>query len=423
LHITERMIYNIDRYDPEVLMQSQNVTERQEADLTFADLSAVTDDAQFRQVLSAAAEGGSICRSKRGVEVLDYDTVAALVGDPCLDSQDASVYERMGGPPSLLRFADQGLLVAMRGEQHRRLKQVLKAGFRVRHVADQQGAMRDLASELADQSLDGPCDFVAAFSSPFPMQVLCQLIGIPAEDVGLFSAAATELHLLAAVPLDPHFPRIEAALRTLADYTGQLIDTRRRHPEDDIITSLIEVQQTAGKLSDEELAWSLVNIIFAGQDTTRYQLASAVYELIQHGSWGQLHRTPKLVPAAVDEALRIRPVTRFVVRIPHEPVLIHDVRVETGRRVILNLMAASADESRFERPQEFRMDRPQRYALPFGWGFHHCLGATLARSEMEAALTVLASKFAEVDLDGQPEFTAPTGMLHGPETLPLRFRR
>jgi hypothetical protein len=106
LHITERMIYNIDRYDPEVLMQSQNVTERQEADLTFADLSAVTDDAQFRQVLSAAAEGGSICRSRRGVEVLDYDTVAALVGDPCLDSQDASVYERMGGPPSLLRFAD-----------------------------------------------------------------------------------------------------------------------------------------------------------------------------------------------------------------------------------------------------------------------------------------------------------------------------
>jgi cytochrome P450 len=111
------------------------------------------------------------------------------------------------------------------------------------------------------------------------------------------------------------------------------------------------------------------------------------------------------------------------VRLPHEPVLIHDVRVETGRRVILNLMAASADESRFEQPHEFRMDRPRRYALPFGWGFHHCLGATLARSEMEAALIVLASEFSEVDLEAQPEFTAPTGMLHGPETLPLRFRR
>jgi cytochrome P450 len=404
-------------------MQQQGVTERQEAELPLADLSAVLDDAQLRQSLRSAAMGGPICRSKRGVEVLDYDTVAALVGDARLDSQDASVYARMGGPPSLLRFADQGLLVAMSGEQHRRLKQVLKAGFRVRHVADQQDSMRELASTLADESLGDPCDFVAAFSSPFPMRVLCQLIGIPAEDVGLFSAAATELHLLAAVPLDPHFPRIEAALRTLADYVSQLIDTRRRHPEDDIITSLIEVQQTAGKLSDEELAWSLVNIIFAGQDTTRYQLASGVYELIQHGLWGRLHDRPDLVPSAVDEALRIRPVTRFVVRIPHEPVVVHGVRVEPGRRVILNLMAASADESRFERPHEFRMDRPQRYSLPFGWGFHHCLGATLARSEMEAALAVLALKYSEVTLEGEPEFTAPTGMLHGPEKLPLRFRR
>src|ERR1700739_1160842 len=80
LDTTERMIYNIDRDDPEVLMQSQDVTERQESDLTSADLSAVTDDAQFREVLGAAAEGGPICRSKRGVEALDYDTIAARVG-------------------------------------------------------------------------------------------------------------------------------------------------------------------------------------------------------------------------------------------------------------------------------------------------------------------------------------------------------
>ncbi len=404
-------------------MQHQNVTERHEAELPLADLSTVVDDTQLREALHTAAMGGPICRSKRGVEVLDYDTIAELIGDTRLDSQDASVYERMGGPPSLLRFADQGLLVAMRGEQHQRLKQVLKAGFRVRHVAGQQDNMRELASSLADQSLDDPCDFVAAFSSPFPMRVLCRLIGIPAEDVGLFSAAATELHLLASAPLDPHFPRVEAALRTLADYVGQLIETRYRHPEDDIITSLIEVQQTTAKLSDEELAWSLVNIIFAGQDTTRYQLASAVYELIQHGLWGKLHDRPDLVPSAVDEALRIRPVTRFVVRIPHEPVVVHGVRVEPGRRVILNLMAASADESRFDRPHEFHMVRPQPYSLPFGWGFHHCLGAALARSEMEVALAVLTLKYSEVDLDGAPEFTAPTGMLHGPEKLPLRFRR
>jgi cytochrome P450 len=129
------------------------------------------------------------------------------------------------------------------------------------------------------------------------------------------------------------------------------------------------------------------------------------------------------VPAAVDEALRLRPVTRFVVRIPREPIVIHGVTVQPGRRVILNLLAASHDPDRFDEPDRFRLDRAERFELPFGWGNHHCLGAALARSEMEAALSVLTASFADVELTQQPQLTPPGGMLHGPETLALSFRR
>jgi cytochrome P450 len=404
-------------------MQANGVSTREESELPFVDVQSGDFDEDPLGAFLAAAAGGQICRSRRGVEVLDYATVAELINDPRLDSQDASVYERMGGPEALIDFADHGLLVAMRGEKHRRIRRVLSTGFRVRHVTERQGSMRETAQALtAGWSDAGHCEFVSEFSSPFPMRVLCELLGIPPEDIWIFTAAATELHLMAAVPLAPHFASIDTALRTLADYVAGLVAVRKRQPKDDVITSLIAAQETDDAVTDEELAWSLVNLIFAGQDTTRYQFASAVLELVEHGQWTRLHDDPALVPAAVAEALRIRPVTRFVVRIPREPMEIHGVRVEAGRRIILNLLAASHDPSRFEKPDEFRLDRSVSYDLPFGWGPHHCLGAALARTEMEAALDVLSARFSDVRLAGEPRLTAPAGMLHGPETLPLSFR-
>jgi cytochrome P450 len=404
-------------------MGGNGVTARQEPDLPFVDIPGQSFDREPLAALRETAGDLPLCRSRRGVEVLDYPTVAALITDGRLDSQDATVYGRMGGPQSLVDFADHGLLVAMRGDKHRRLRRVLSAGFRVRQVLERHDSMRDQATLLADQWTDGTCEFVSEFSSPYPMRVLCALLGIPAGDIGMFTAAATELHLLAAVPLDPHFGRIDSALKTLHSYVTDLIAVRHRTHEDDMISSLIAEQHNDGTVTDEELAWSLVNLIFAGQDTTRYQLASAVLELIEHDVWPQLRRDPALIPAAVAEALRIRPVTRFVVRIPREPVIIHGVLVEPGRRIILNLLAASHDPARFTDPDEFRMDRAQPYDLPFGWGAHHCLGAALARTEMEAALSVLTTAFSEVAPSRPPQLTAPGGMLHGPESMQLTFTR
>jgi cytochrome P450 len=394
---------------------------RSESDLPFVDVSS----GEFRRdpliEFRRVAGSGPVCRSTRGVEVLDHATAAELVNDPRLDSQDASVYGRMGGPPSLVEFASEGLLVAMRGDKHRRIRRVLSAGFRVRHVTDRRDSMRAVANELVDAFPGPECEFVRQFSSPFPMRVLCGLLGIPPQDIWMFTDAATELHLLAAVPLAPHFEAIDRALRGLVDYVSDLVAQRTRTPADDVISSLIAVQATEGALTADELSWNLVNLIFAGQDTTRYQLASAVWELAASGLWPLLSADPTLVPDAVDEASRSRPVTRFVVRIPSEPVVVHGVRVEAGRRIIVNLLAASHDPDRFEHPDEFRLNRPVRFELPFGWGMHHCLGAALARFEMEAALTVLCQRFDGVELTADPDVTAPAAMLHGPETLPLRF--
>ena len=156
-----------------------DVSMRDEADLPFVDVLGADFDRDAVGTLWAGAGGGQICRTRRGVEILDYATVATLISDPRLDSQDASAYRKMGGPASLLEFADEGLLVAMRGDTHRRIRRVLSAGFRVRHVTERRSAMHHTAAALVD-AWNGPqCEFVAEFSSPFPMQVLCGLLGIP----------------------------------------------------------------------------------------------------------------------------------------------------------------------------------------------------------------------------------------------------
>jgi cytochrome P450 len=375
-------------------------------------------------LLSQLRTQGSFARSRRGVEVLAYDDVAALVMDPRFDSQSASVYAKMGGPQSLIDFAEDGLLVAMAGEKHKRIRRVFSAGFRVRHVETQRAVMRAEAQSLVAGWGTDSSEFVKSFSSPFPMHVLCRLLGVPVEDVPIFTAAATELHLLAAVPLAPGFPQIDAALQTLADYISSLVSRRRERLEDDIISSLVSVQETEGHLTDSELSWNLVNLIFAGQDTTRYQLASAVRAVVEStGMWDRLNTSPELIPNAITEALRLHPVTRFVVRIPTEDVTINDLRVRAGRRVILNLLSASRDPNRFDRPNEFVVPRVgPTFDVPFGWGMHHCLGATLARVEMEEALRVLVETFTDVAFAKTPEFTAPAGMLHGPESLALSYR-
>jgi cytochrome P450 len=396
---------------------------RVEDDLPFLDVMADDFQRDPDGVLTMLRRQQRFVRSRRGVEVLRYDDVNALVRDTRLDAQSADVYARMGAPDSLVTFAADGLLVAMSGEKHRRIRRVFSAGFRVSHVEKMRAEIRAIAEELLAGWPAETCDFVADFSNPFPMRVLCRLIGVPIEDIPLFSRAATEMHLLAAVPLAPGFPRVDNALTSLADYIRDLVAQRRRRPADDIISSLIAVENTEGRLSDDELALNLVNLIFAGQDTTRYQLASAVRLIAEApGMWDQLAANSDQIPLAVEEALRLDPVTRFVVRIPPEDVEIDDLRLAAGRRVILNLLSASRDEARFAEPDRFVL-RPSgaQFDVPFGWGMHHCLGAQLARIEMQEALRALVGAIRDVAPAGPTTDTAPAAMLHGPERMPISY--
>jgi len=401
-----------------------------EAELPRLDVDSAAFRTDPHAVLRSIREQARIVASRRGFEVLDHADVQALLTDDRLQTQNAEVYRRYGAQPMLVAFAEDGLLAAMHGAKHDRIRRVFLAAFRARNVEASRPVMRAIAQQLVDAlPADGTVvDFVAAFSLQFPMQVLCRFIGIPVADIPAFSAAATKLHLLAQTPIEPGFPEIEAALQTLRDYCLELVAQRRTQPADDAISALIQAQDVSARITDDELAWNVANLIFAGQDTTRYQLASALrFVLDQPGLWERMHADPEQVVQVAEETLRVAPVVNFVVRIVGEDFEYGGVQFVRGRRVILNVQAASRDPERFAEPDSFCPRATGRHAqsfdVPFGLGDHYCLGAGLARAELQEALSVLSHSLTDMRVVDEPVMTAPAAMLHGPEQMAITYRR
>jgi cytochrome P450 len=382
---------------------------------------AADSTGELRRLL---AEGYAMARSHRGVELLTYAWVADLFNDTRFHTVDTRHFAQKGSPASLLSFVEDGLLLSMPPERHDRVRRVLARAFTLRRAALQRVAMRDVADGLIVEFLQrGKVDLVDEFTDRYPMEILCRVIGIPASDMEQFLNAAHELHLLAAVPMAPGFDRIDTALRTLEGYVVDVLERRSRQPADDFITGLIEAQQTEGTLTRSELIGNVINLLFAGAGTTRYQLASTIRVLIENDLWETMASEPQLIPAAVEEALRFYPVTQFVVRIPDDDVVIDGFRFPSRRRVILNLRAASRDPAAFPDPDRFDITRPNlaRSRLPFGWGTHHCLGHALARATMAEGVAALARQLTDAALAGPVPLPPPGGMLSGPDHLHLTF--
>ena len=394
-------------------------------DLPQVDVLEPTYEHDPTSTLRAAREAGDgMMRTHRGVEFLSYRWVDALINHPSFHTVDARHFAQKGGPASLIEFAQNGLLLSMTGEQHDRIRRVLLKAFALRRVDQNRAVMTDLVDQKVDAFVDaGRADLVADLTEPYPMEVLCRLIGVPTDDLDRFVFAAREMHLMAEVPMAPGFERIDAALRTMRDYVVELVELRRRDPQDDLLTGVVEAEHTEGRLTEAELVGNMINVLFAGGGTTRFQLASALRLAIEHDLWDRLAADATLIPNFVEESMRYRPVTQFVVRIPDDDVVIGELLFPARRRIILNLEAASRDPDAFPEPDTFDITRPNlnRSRLPFGWGTHFCLGAALSRAAMTTAVERVTTRLTEMRIDGEVDLAPARGMLRGPERLPVAF--
>jgi cytochrome P450 len=315
-------------------------------------------------------------------------------------------------------------IININGADHSRLRRLVNPALSPRAVERYRPAMRGFLEQLLGEApSDGRLDFVAAFAKPYPSLVIAEVMGAPLSD-------APRLHHWSnwiqrqfdAGSLMTERGLIEQAVAEFYAYEDELIAARRSTPGDDLISALIEAEDAGDRLSHDELRNLVLNILVGGVDTSQSQLAHAIRLLAEHPEqWEQLRADPAgLALAAVDEALRYEPITPFTARITTDHLEHRGVGFPPGSIVLVSAWHANRDgigDDSFD----IAADRPRARALTFGAGIHYCVGANLARAEMQEALVFLAERVSRVTLDGDPEFGTPSG-IYGLETLPVRIQ-
>ncbi|MGX1850779.1 cytochrome P450 [Streptomyces sp. NPDC055299] len=313
---------------------------------------------------------------------------------------------------------DSGIL-GMDPPDHTRLRALVAKAFTVRQVEKLRPQVRQLTQDLLDEleAAGPPADLVDRYALPIPVAVICRMLGVPAEDRPRFrvwSDAALSTSSLTAAEFD-------ANLEELRAYMGQLIGEHRRSPQDDLMTALIDARDVGDRLSELELVDLCVGILVAGHETTATQIPNFVLALLDHpGQLALLREQPQLIGNAVEELLRFVPLGSGAgqPRYATEDVEVGGTLVRAGTPVLIAMGAANRDALRFEAPGTLDISRAATQHLGFGHGVHHCLGAPLARLELQEALGALVTRFPGLRLAGDVEWKSEM-LVRGPRVMPV----
>ncbi|MBK5232270.1 MAG: cytochrome P450 [Thermoleophilia bacterium] len=318
-------------------------------------------------------------------------------------------------------------IINVNGDAHRRLRGLVNPSLTPRAANLYRPAMRDFLEELWD-GLEGAdeFDFIDAFARPYPSLTISRVMGAPPEDAAkLHDWSMWIQRQFDPIALsDPEMvERIQAKVGEFYDWVRPLIERRRTTPSDDLISSLIATEEEGEKLSGVELENLVLNILVGGVDTTQNQLAHAVRLLAERpDQWAKLREDPEtLAPLAAMEALRFEPITPFTARQLLEEVEYEGIIFPEGTVVAVCSFTGNRDPEAFSEPMDFDItaDRGKTRNLTFGAGFHYCVGANIAKAELEEGLTFLAEKIETLELAGPPDLQTVSG-IYGIDELPLR---
>jgi len=399
------------------------VTSVHELDLPVVDTTEMERD-QALAVIAEAREHHWLARSPLGYSISRHDDCVSLLRDRRFHNALSLLRQINGLEPDESQDPRRQSILAMEGEDHARLRRLVAPAFTPQAADRLRPFMRDVVGGLVDGfHADGRCEVVADLCEPYPIPIICELLGAPKEDWRQFSAWATDIFRIFNQNLAEDLPLIEAADTELQDYLTDLIAARRSAPRQDLLSDLIAIEEAGDRLSTEELVSLAVAVLMAGTDTTRNQLACALALFAEHpDQWALLAERPELAPRAVEEAMRFLGAVRGTVRFAPEDIVFRDVLFPKGTLVFVSLAAANRDPDTYEEPEVFDITRERGVQqMTFGSGIHHCMGAALARAELQEALTLLARRMPGLGTDGPVEWKPTSFGIWGPARLPLRF--
>ena len=307
--------------------------------------------------------------------------------------------------------------------EHTRLRAVVSRAFTPRRVAGLEERIVELLDPLLDAMADSrEVDFMAALAFKLPVSVIGELVGVPVEEREQFRDLVRRVNRASEVgATTADLEDADRAAEYQDAYFADLVARKRAEPDDGLLSALIEIRDSGGPLSEEEMVATGRLLFGAGFVTTTNLIGNGMVAFFRHPGelarfWGDPHR---FAATAVDEILRFESVVQTNGRSVFEPIELDGEIIGPGDTVITLIGGANRDPERFPYPESFDIARRGEAPLTFGWGIHHCLGAPLARLEAQIVFTRLAERFARIEPAGPiPRFS--TTFLRGVPSLPVR---
>ncbi|UOQ84446.1 cytochrome P450 family protein [Gracilibacillus salinarum] len=278
---------------------------------------------------------------------------------------------------------------------HRRLRQLVQRGFTPKHIARLRGRVEEIAREESSKMRSKKqVDFIQSYAFPIPIRVICELLGVPAEDQRDFQRWSNVM-----VDVNEH-DKYEQSTAEFMDYLARLFELKRQSPQEDLLSELIHVEEEEGKLTTNELFGVVMLLIVAGHETTVNLISNGLLALLTHPEqFTLLKEDYSLIPQAIEELLRYNgPVEFSTDRWARESFQFMGQQVNKGDHVIVSLASADHDQHMVDAPDTLDITREKSSHLAFGKGIHYCLGAPLARLEADIAFRVLLEDYPNISL-------------------------
>lgn len=377
-----------------------------------------------QEFLRTTAQGHWLAKSDIGFSVLTYESVMGILRDKRWHSATGLVAQLRGVTDEQFLSRRRVSILNAEGEVHVRLRRLVAPAFSPRSADRLRPFMQEVIHSLVDPiAARGHGEFVADVCEPYPIPIICELLGAPKEDWQFFSRVATDVLRIFSEDMAQQLPLIIAAQDELNAYSRTLIEQRRAIPRDDLLTDLISAEESGDKLTTDELEMMVEAVIVGGTDTTRNQLGLAVALFSQYPhQWEQLANDPSLAPRAVEETMRYSGAVGGTIRFASEDIEYNDVFFPKGTFMSVSMSSGNFDNKVFPEPEAFDITRPPvgQPQLSFGAGIHYCLGASLARAELQEALIILAQRLPKLTLDGEAQYKPSSVGIFGPSQLPIR---
>jgi cytochrome P450 len=346
--------------------------------------------------------------------IFDYDGVKWALNDV------ETFSSRVPAPPWFIFFDPP---------QHTKLRALVSRAFTPRMIVNLEPRIRELSAELLNGTEGrNEIDLATEYSAPLPMKVIASIIGIPLSDWAKYRHWSDVVLRLSysrsgGEEAGRSVQDFRAVTEEMGKYVAEMMEERRRAPQDDLLTRLIQAEVDGERLSHQDILGFFQVLLIAGQETTADLINNAMLCFMQNpGELQRLRANPELLPAAIEEVLRHRSPLQWMMRTPRRDVEVNGQTIPAGKLVLTMIGSANRDPKQFPDPDRFDITRDPNPHIAFGNGIHFCLGAALSRLEAKVALSDLLGRFRHFEL-ATPEPWPPRQALHvhGPAHLPLRY--